>query len=275
MDTQSGLRTSIRLFSSYSAAQLSEMLEVSSGIRPATASDGTIAYGTNARVPKEPWQPLDLSGMSTLFKLTSEWEQHQSVAILKPSEALEALLTKERWATRSYKSEEYPAMSKAVIDALIHECEFAPDYVFSGIARNDPDMLTVSIDKKQGKLVGLHVDYWQGLPLAKRRFAQNRISINIGPSFRYILFVPVTLEDMAALLASERGMQVDLPALPSVFMREFADFPVARCRLPPGASYIIPTENMLHDGSAAGQSVANRQVVFRGNIRPQYTRLVG
>jgi hypothetical protein len=271
---RSGLRTSIRLFSSYAASQLLDMVEISSGTRPAVAGDGLIAYGNAAVVPKEPWRPLDLSEMSTLFRLTGEWARHQSVAILRPNLALQTLMTKENLATINYKQEDYPAISKALVSALIEECELAPDYVFHGIARNDPDMLTVSINKKLNTLVGLHVDFWDGLPLEQRRFAKNRISINLGPRSRYILFIPATLEDMASLLSSERGMQIELAKLPTVFMQQFADFPVVRCRLPPGASYIFPTENMPHDGSTAGQSAANRNAVFRGHIRPLYTELV-
>jgi hypothetical protein len=273
MDTQSGLRTSIHLSSSYSASQLSEMLEISAGVRRATDSDGTIAYGNNALVPKEPWRSLSVSEMSTLFKLTKEWEEHRSVAILRPSAALDNFLAKEKLATKSYTRDDYPAMSKAIVAALAGECEFAPDYTFLGIARNDPNMLTVSINKNLNRLVGLHVDYWEGLPLVRRRFSQNRISINLGPIPRYILFIPATLEDMASLLSSERGIQIDLPTLPIVFMQEFADFPVVRCKLPPGAAYVFPTDNMVHDGSTAGQLVGGRNAVFRGHIRPQYTEL--
>jgi hypothetical protein len=271
---RSGSSPSIRLFSSYAASQLLDLLEISSGTRPASIADGSIAYRDAAVVPREPWRALDFSEVSALFKLTGEWEQHRSAAILRPNTAMETLLTRENLATRSYKREDYPEISKAFVSALAGECEFAPDYVFHGIARDDPGMLTVSINKDLNRIVGLHVDSWDRMPLEKRRFARNRISINLGPSSRYVLFVPATLEDMVSLLSSERGMHIDLPKLPTVFMQEFADFPVVRCRLPPGASYILPTENMLHDGSTAGQSAAVRNAVYRGHIRPLYTKLV-
>jgi hypothetical protein len=135
-------------------------------------------------------------------------------------------------------------------------------------------MLTVSINKDLNRIVGLHVDSWDRMPLEKRHFARNRISINLGPCSRYVLFVPATLEDMTSLLSSERRMHLGLPKLPAAFMQEFADFPVVRCRLPPGASYILPTEKVLHDGSMAGQSVATRNAVYRGQIFPLYTKLV-
>jgi hypothetical protein len=273
MDARSGLRTSIRLFSSYTASQLADMLEVSSGTRPATDSDGTLAYKDAARVPKEPWRSLNPSEMSTLFQLTGEWEQHRSVAILRPSVALDTLLANENVAISNYGRDDYPAISKAIVNTLAGECEIAPDYIFHGISRNDPNMVTVSINRDLNKLVGLHVDHWDGLPLSERRFGMNRISVNLGPSSRYILFMPATLEDLGSLLSSERRMHIGLPRLPNVFMQEFSDFPVVRCRLPPGASYIIPTENMLHDGSTAGHLVASRSAIFRGHIRPKYNAL--
>jgi hypothetical protein len=271
MDARIRQQRPIRLFSNYSLSELLELLEISSGLRPATASDG--AYKDDAMVPKGPWQPLTSSEMSTLFHLTHEWEHHRSVAILKSGAGLQSLVAKEQLATKDLQRINFPDVSKAIVSALAEECEFAPDYVCHGIAVNDPDMLTVSINKAIGTLVGLHVDFWEGMPLAQRHTSGNRISINLGPSPRHIFFVPTTLEDMALLLQSERGMQVDLPYLPDIFMRQFADFPVIRCRLPPGTSYILPTENMLHDGSTTGQPVQNRQIVYRGQIRPQYTAL--
>jgi hypothetical protein len=249
------------------------MLEISSGTRPANVADGSIPYSDAAVVPREPWRSLSFSAVSALFKVTAEWEQHRSAAILRPNAALEALLTRENLATRGYRREDYPEISKAFVSALAGECEFAPDYVFHGIARDAPGMLTVSINKDLNRIVGLHVDSWDRMPLEQRRFARNRISINLGPSARYILFVPATLDDMASLLSRERGMHVDWPKLPTVFMQEFEDFPVVRCRLPPGASYILPTENMLHDGSTEGQAAAVRNAVYRGHIRPLYTKL--
>jgi hypothetical protein len=274
MSVRLGLRTPIRLFSTYTACQLAELLEVSSGIRPATIDDGTPAYSSIAMVPKEPWRSLKATEISLLFELTGAWEQHRSVAILKPSVALDTVLAAKRLATTPYKRDDAPEISEAIINALAGECEVALDYVFL-ISHNAPNLVTVTIDQRINQRIGLHVDSWEKLPIAKRPFAQNRISINLGPTSRYVLLIPAALQEIQALVASKLRVSLELPRLITAFMNEFAGCPVVRFKLAPGASYIVPTENMVHDGSTAGQSAVNYSAILRGHVRPQCNGLAG
>jgi hypothetical protein len=74
---------------------------------------------------------------------------------------------------------------------------------------------------------------------------------------------------MARELEKRTGSSADLPELPTLYMKTFAsEVPVIGCKLCRGAAYIMPTENILHDGSTFGQRDESRQIVFRGNIAP-------
>src|SRR5579871_612294 len=267
MDIPIAARAMTRMFSNLSCSELEDLIEISNGFRAARPADHAISYKANAVVPREPWRKLEPGELSTAFELSQEWEPHKSIAILRHSAALLSLFDREQPAIiRSG----FQVVAQSVVETIAKECDIAPDYTFCGVTVNESGMPTVSMNKREGKLVGLHVDSWDNLPLYQRRGAKNRLSINIGPSTRHVLFAPINLEDMRLKLNQERAIAVDLPMLPMVFMREFADFPVVRCRLEPGLSYIIPTECMLHDGSSADQTINTRQFVIRGYIRPRH-----
>jgi hypothetical protein len=267
---------SLKLFSTYSANELEQLLELSAGVRCAAATDSDISYLEGAMVPEQPWRAMGREEISSFFELDAEWEQFRSIAILAPSERIRNIIDVEFLATRprqSISNEYLDGLAGRIVDAIQEDCDFSDNWEFNCLAINEPNMLTVS-KNSSAELVGLHVDSWEASPLQARRFSKNRISLNLGPHSRYLLLIPLILDDMAELVARKVGHSVDLPTLPYAYMHYFSTFPVVRCVLPPGASYIVPTENVIHDGSTAGAVLENRQLVFRGNLQPLNTALV-
>ncbi len=271
-------RRSVKLFSNYSRRTLAQLLSVSSGVHPATNGDYSLAYRPNAFVPKIPWNPIRESEIESYFELGGDWQQSRSVAILGPTSKLLSFIDGAQLGKNSVhelNTELINGIAETIFELLQESCEFCGNSILIGLARNAPNMPTVSINRKLGRLVGLHVDYWDALPLTQRGRSMNRISLNIGPSSRKILLVPSVLEDMATDLADRAGLSADLPALPALYMNAFAsEISVVGCELGPGAAYIVPTENILHDGSTLGQCQESRQIVFRGNISPIMTKVV-
>jgi hypothetical protein len=110
----------------------------------------------------------------------------------------------------------------------------------------------------------LHVDQWDYRLLDERQCSRWRVAINIGASPRWFLFIPRTLEEIAA--------GCDPKSDPNVVAREFlARSPqvgVVRVRIDPGEAYLAPTENLIHDASSLGNRVECRNLVFRGHFRP-------
>jgi len=114
---------------------------------------------------------------------------------------------------------------------------------------------------------GLHFDRWDRLPVDELEVSSNRVSINLGPSDRYFIFLNQTASGMAAILERENlHVERDVRAIGRAFMSAFPDYPVVRLRLRPGDAYIAPTENILHDGSSAEVRETNHYLSFRGRF---------
>jgi hypothetical protein len=126
---------------------------------------------------------------------------------------------------------------------------------------------TVSRDESRNRLVGLHVDYWDKDPLARRVHSRNRLCVNIGYGDRYFIFVNLTLSQLRDKLEATTGIQLEEPAfIGQTFLRTFPLYPVTRILLKPGEGYIAPTENILHDGSSLGLFVNTCHAAFQGHF---------
>jgi hypothetical protein len=121
-----------------------------------------------------------------------------------------------------------------------------------------------------GAHVGLHVDNWYRAKLDERAHAPNRISINIGVTPRFFLYINLPLATIGSLAAerlpSDSGVREIQHGLRSVFMSHFASYPVVRVRLDPGEGYIAPTENLIHDAATAGTDALDVQFRVRGRF---------
>lgn len=135
--------------------------------------------------------------------------------------------------------------------------------VFSTLTVHPGGLETVTIDSKTGLRTGLHVDSWSTLPLRSRAQARPRVCANFGWSNRYLLFVPLPVDQLVtgniAMFASwaRKRCGAELAdalgtAFSDRFLHEFPSLPVARLCIRPGEAYIAPTENLIHDGSSSG-----------------------
>jgi hypothetical protein len=121
-----------------------------------------------------------------------------------------------------------------------------------GLARIPAGRHTAARDKER-RVVGIHLDTFDMASMELRHTSRNRISINVCPWDRYLLFVPYTawrLVEIARREAqpwSEEALR-DHRMFVLAFFRDLAP-PIFRVRLEPGDGYVAPTENMLHDGS--------------------------
>jgi hypothetical protein len=131
-----------------------------------------------------------------------------------------------------------------------------------GLGRNPPCMATVTRDPRSDLLVGLHVDTFEAYN-EDGTSAGNRVSINIGQSPRYFLFVPYDFREIA-----RRG---DLSQAGSVVLRFFESRPAAavvRVRIDPGEAYIAPTESIIHDASSSDSCDLDLHVTALGCFEP-------
>jgi hypothetical protein len=263
----------MNLFSSHGAGQITRLVQLSDGTRLAEpADDGTRRYRAGACIPQEPWRRAEVADLAIHFNSGHRWQQDRSIVVARLPAAQRLAI--ERLGLASLPT--VAADSNRTISRVGRQClEIIADYFRCssatrcyGLGINGPDMVTTSIDRNIDRIVGLHVDHWDQLPLTARSTAGNRLAINVGESTYYFLLLPATLEEMTRGLGLPYTDDVDLNELPGRFMAAFPDRPVCRFEVAPGDVYIAPTDNVIHDGSSTGITAASRQIVFRGVIEP-------
>jgi hypothetical protein len=120
--------------------------------------------------------------------------------------------------------------------------------------------------------VGLHLDNWYQAELRDRENAPNRISINVGVTARFFLYINLPLATIGALAVeqypSDNRIRDTQHGLRNIFMSHFGSYPVVRVRLEPGEGYIAPTENLIHDATTPGEKGPDVQFRVRGRFWP-------
>lgn len=246
-----------------------DRVELSNGTRAANEqetadrSDGP-AYEQGARLPREPWRPPTQNELQSLVTTEVPHDMATSVAVVKLPSDFSAAKRNEIWSGTP------EALETNLVLPLLSICELRAPFHCTGPNRSPANLETVTVDNRIGRYIGLHVDIWDRLEIGSLHLATNRVCVNIGQSDRYLLFLPFLLSNIAGLLVQEMGPGWQLPRRHTLigrqFMQRFPEIPVVRCRIAPGEAYIAPTENLVHDGSSAGQSAGDEQFTIRGHI---------
>jgi hypothetical protein len=257
-------------------------LELSSGTQP-VCSAGLSGYLDTAFVPQTPWRrpsrteqrlllatgPPDCIGSHiTLVRLPDDVMAHFSplrehVHNCSSIGELRAWLHRHRYT--------------AGCDAIL---EFARTYLRSdhqvlegaAITCRATDLPTATTDDT-GAHVGLHIDNWYHSKLGERANAPNRISINLGVTPRFLLYINLPLAAIGALAAEQFAFDTRVGdtrnRLRDLFMSRYGSYPVVRVRLDPGEGYIAPTENVIHDGCTPAKNALDVQFSVRGRLWPR------
>lgn len=248
---------------------LSDRLTLSDGTRVATRTeitdqDDRSVYEQGAMLPREPWRPPTSNEAERLILTETPRNMATSIAVVKlPGDFSVA---KHRDTTAAARE----AFATNLVRALQTVCEIPEPFRCIGPNKNSANLHTVTFNDRSGRYNGLHVDSWDQLSVGCLQTARNRACINIGKSDRYFLFLPLSLTQIAALLAHEKDPGWQMPRRHTLigreFMEQFPEIPVVRCRLSPGEAYIAPTENLVHDGSSFGQTAVDEQFTVIGHI---------
>ena len=116
--------------------------------------------------------------------------------------------------------------------------------------------------------MGLHIDNTTGCDPLKEEPSIMRLCINLGREDRHLLFINKTVNQMKMLVtrngASEEIQDAD--TLTGAFFRNFPDYPVAKFRQRPYDVYVMPADNIIHDGSTEGTVSPDVTMVFQGDF---------
>ena len=261
----------IKIYIAPSCKESANRIELSSGTRVADIRETADlvhgpAYEEGARLPREPWRRPTQEEAESLIVTEAPRNMATSVAIVK----LPGEFSNDR--RQAIGSGNAGSIELDLLQPLRAICELGEPLHYIGPSKNPGNLKTITINHDTGRYNGLHVDLWDRLDLNSRHLATNRICVNIGQGDRYLLFLPLSLMGIASALSEEMGPDWQAPRrftlIGRQFMERFPDVPVIRCRLAPGEAYVAPTENLVHDGSSAGQSGMDERFTIRGHIRP-------
>lgn len=229
---------------------------LSAGLRAVVGPEAKAGdFERGAIVAAGPWRDVDLEELREIVAIADEWDQPRSVCILSFASDLDGI----------EPGAPVDVLARRWLEVIERQCELTDPVVCHGIARTPPGLANATINPATGKHLGLHVDDWDDLPPAQRHQSKNRISINLGPADRHLLFWPRS----HSLL--HRGSCLDLPywRLCRMALETCKTVPVVRCCLRPGEAYIAPTETLVHDGSTVGATMESAHITFRSDIAPR------
>lgn len=252
-------------------------LWINSGTRLAPQE---LNYTQDAFIPQESWR--ELNERETSLVLATKGEEIEDISsylgIFRPPEDTIALFT--RLGVRNIKSIQdcqrltqewgYELAMLKLAEYILPFSQNDEQIVCKGISVNQPGLPTVTYNPKKEAYIGLHLDSWDRLPLAKRYLSSNRICINLGIESRYLLFINLTLNNIWQLLERQKPELIknihpeNVDAVRLVFLQLFPNYPVLKLRIDPGEAYIAPTENIIHDGCSLSMSNLDIHLTIRG-----------
>jgi hypothetical protein len=132
---------------------------------------------------------------------------------------------------------------------------------------NRPGQRSTAYDYARHRLVGLHIDNHQSLPLDQRGRAFVLANINVGWQSRYLDFIPASVAALQAALPDVDANSAWLPRdIKDAYLRARPESQVVRVTLPPGTAYLLNTQNCIHDGATAPGEVPDAAFLMMGNV---------
>ncbi len=237
--------------------------------RADTIDTGAQRYVPDARVPLLDWHPATQEELSVLWSVTAP-PAHRSVAIVRllSPQLIRLFENRDDIFQRADDSDTLKHPLIGLLLDIIRNAGILTRQVHSArIGRDDPGLITMTRAVDQDARVGLHFDMWDRLAVDDLKSGSNRVSVNLGPSDRYFIFLNQTAAGMAAILNREDvPFRRDVNSIGAAFMSAFPQYPIVRLRLRPGDAYIAPTENILHDGNSSDVVDINHYLSVRGRF---------
>lgn len=162
-----------------------------------------------------------------------------------------------------FKHAEYRRGLDKLID-LCREAGMADGYRKLGYYIRKPGLTSLTVEEKEGKFVGLHVDSWaRGAP-DKRTGFPLRLCVNLGPESRYLQFVNLSFRQIAEITKYEANDDANQFVIK--FLDQYPNYPVLRLKVEPGEAYIAPAEFMIHDGSSDEKKYVDATTTILGDF---------
>jgi hypothetical protein len=257
-----------------------------SGQSVPTEGDGAVRYRTPAVAPVEDWRPPTPAELGQLLAAPDAVQPlapELTISVLAMPEAVLA-----PFARLDLRHADSVAACKALLDSpayadAVGEAVFelwpyfeSPDGVrLLGTCVQAPNLRTTTTHRDTGgaySFSGLHIDDWSARPIAQRGDCDRQMSINLGRSDRFLMFIAVPAAEIARRIDGHGlGTYTEVGA---EFLRRHPDCELVKVRVRPGEAYIAPTENLIHDGTTRGSATPDITLNLRGRLRTTADRQV-
>jgi hypothetical protein len=236
--------------------------------------DGVPPYEPLAVVPADDVRPLDAMPLERAEAIALE-RLLPTVSLMCLTEAVSPIIGRgvEAHDETSAMATAAAFPLEAVLAAI--KTEMRRTFVWSaarfsliGLAHGAPNQLTTTVNPANGHRLGLHLDSWDMLPLPVRGGSRYRVSVNVGTSDRYFLFVPMTAIEALQISAQSSATMQNATTIFRTALRIQPQTQVFRLRVPPGWAYVAPTDNLPHDGSTLGATSFDFSLHALADFRP-------
>jgi tryptophan halogenase len=236
-------------------------------------------YKPDARVPGGPWHSPSLAEYSILTdpRRVSGVGSFISIMRLDPElfEKLSAIGTEAAAKPLYYDRPKLDGDQERAIELFVRQIgrgysEPNSIYRSEGVTVGPAGTATTTYDLSDSRWPGLHLDGWSELGPLKRDDAYNRMVINIGQETRQFLYINLSMRRIFEILSEfEPKLEMESPTtIGRKFMARFPQYPVISLDIAPGEGYIAPTENIIHDGTAASMTKPDVVLTLLGRFRP-------
>lgn len=224
------------------ARRLTAALAVSHGNY---SEDGGLPYRSGAMIPEDRGQPVAIEHLPTACRVPAYPGGFVGLMDLDPS-----AVTKLRAPAPQVAAgcEHASGLSGRIVrDALTPVFAMAGS-AYTRVSKSRARLRTITVDQRRNHRIGLHLDNLENAPFHERRFARNRISINLGEDVRWLLFMdtPIELVFRALGLVPSDGCN---PVDQAFYASSRNRLHVYSLAVYPGEAYIAPTECLVHDAS--------------------------
>lgn len=245
-------------------------------------TNGSLTYDIDAYIPRHTWRDLNKFEIRTL--LADGYEQidyAKSILISKlPDSVIEKIKILDLGRCDDFSSvlysfkkhnNEVAEFQDDIIQLLLQYSRIHEDLSFHRIVFNPPSIetLTYYIDENKLKFVGFHIDRSTVFDFYSVEKSKNRICINVGVEDRIVYFINLTINQMRNILLEYGKITADALTPDNIgnyFFQEFPDYPVVKVLQGPYEYYIMPTDNVLHDGSSIGKNKHDICLVYLGYL---------
>ncbi|MFY0256413.1 hypothetical protein ACDQ55_20950 [Chitinophaga sp. 30R24] len=235
-------------------------------------------YLTSFFKPRKPWRGPSSEELDILFDAPMQFDGNSSVYICRLPEALIDELSimgigdlanlQSLTTLISQRSEEFSKISAYIRNVVNFFLKDNGAFKYRGIYFSPPNLETTAYDNNK-KLLGLHVDsaYTEGIPDNKPDIM--RLCINLGKETRYILFINKSIQHIREMIAEYemvKELRYSVDDLVAKFFQYYPDYPVVKLRQRPFDFYLMPADNIIHDGSTEGTHHCDITMVFQGHM---------